>query len=58
MSLLKQNISRRRQVNTLQESELEAGNGKKYKVEAIRDSSVYTTEVVEDQPSGLYYLVI
>ena len=37
--------------------EFEAGNDKKYKVDGIWDSVVYTKESTTDQLPGLYYLV-
>ena len=40
-----------------QVTELEAGDSKKYKVEAIRDSAVYASESESSQLQGLYYLV-
>ena len=38
--------------------ELEAGDSKKYKVEAIRNSAVYASKSESGQLPGLYYLVM
>ena len=59
MSLLEQNITRKKQMNELflkPEPEFNASNNKKYEVEAIIDSIVYTKEAEGHLP-GLYYLV-
>ena len=59
MSLLEQNNTRKKRTNELfsePELEFDAGNNKKYKVEAIRDNTIYVKKVEEHSP-GLYYLV-
>lgn len=63
MSLLEQNIIRKGQVNKLDdkllepEREFEAGDKKKYKVEAIIDSAVYGQKT-NGLMLGLYYPVL
>lgn len=59
ISLLEQNITRKRQVNKLSEpeKEFETEDNKKYKVKTIINSIVYGKEV-NDQILGLYYLVL
>ena len=58
ISLLEQDISRKERVDKrVTELELEAGNSKKYEVEAIRDSTVYASKSESGQLPGLYYLV-
>ena len=54
MSLLEQNITRKRQVEIT--IELDKGNSKDYKVEVICNSVVYVREL-EGHLSSLYYLV-
>ena len=59
MSLLKQNTTRKGRMNELfpePEPEFDAGDNKKYKVEAIEDSAVYAKKAERHLP-GLYYLV-
>ena len=59
MSLLKKDTIRKRRINELfikPEPKFDAGNNKKYKVKAIKDSAVYTKEK-EGHLLGLYYLV-
>ena len=57
VSLLEQNTTNKGQVNDMQlDFEFEAGNGKEYKVDGIRDSVVYVRESTRQLP-GLYYLV-
>ncbi len=58
MSLLEQEITRKGRVDeTTSRLEFESdGNGKEYKVKAIRDSAVYARESEGHLP-GLYYLV-
>ena len=59
MSLLKEDITRKEQINKLfpePEPEFDAGNNKKYEVKVIIDSAVYTKEAERYLP-GLYYLV-
>ena len=59
MSLLEQDITRKGRVDK-KTSQLEFeddGEGKKYEVEAIRKSAVYTKESESGQLSGLYYLI-
>ena len=41
----------------VKELELEAGNSKEYKVEAVRDSVVYASKSESGQLPDLYYLV-
>lgn len=57
--LLKQDITRRKQVDKLSElkRELEAGNNKKYEVKIIIDSAVYDKKANNQLP-GLYYLIL
>ena len=57
VSLLEQNTIRKERVDKkVMELEFEAGDSKKYKVEAIWDSAIYARES-EDHLPGLYYLV-
>ena len=59
VSLLKQNTTKKEWMNKLfpeSEPEFDAGNNKKYKVQAIIDSAVYAKEAKGYLPS-LYYLV-
>ena len=57
MSLLEQDITRKRRVDKkVTELEFEAGDSKKYKMEAIWDSAVYDNKA-EGRLLGLYYLV-
>ena len=59
ISLLKQNTTRKKQINELflePEPKFDAGNNKEYEVEAIINSTVYAKEV-EEHLLGLYYLV-
>ena len=55
MSLIEQDITRKRQVNEKlpEPDKFEAGDNKEYEVEAIIDSAVYGPEA-ENQPPGLY----
>ena len=57
ISLLKQNITKKRQVNNKQ-LEFKAGNNEKYKVDSIENRVVYTRESATKQLSRLYYLVL
>ena len=58
MSLLEQDTTRKERVDKkVTELDFEAGNSKKYKVEAIRDNIVYTNESESGHPPGFYYLV-
>lgn len=60
MSLLKQNIIRKRQVNELLELKLELDNtreDKEYKVDTIKNNAVYA-KVIGGQLPELYYQVI
>ena len=58
VSLLEQNTTRKKRVyKWVTELELEAGNGKEYKVEAAWDNAVYASESELGQLPGLYYLV-
>ena len=54
--LLEQNTSRKERVNK-RVTELETGNNKEYKVEAIWDSAVYPSKSESGQLPGLYYLI-
>lgn len=56
MLLREQNIIKKRQVNNLLESEpkLDIGKDKKYKVKVIKNSAIYTTEVVRDKLPELH----
>ena len=59
MSLLKQETTRKERMNELfPESKpgFDAGNNKKYEVEAIIDSAIYAKEAERHLP-GLYYMV-
>ena len=59
MSLVKQNTTKKGQINELfpePEPGFDASNNKKYKVEAIKESTVYTKEAERHLP-GLYYLI-
>ena len=56
MSLLKQNITKKKRVEKI--PELYAGdNSKEYKIEKIQDSAVYAMELELGHLPGLYYLV-
>ncbi len=56
MSLLEQDIIKKGRVETA--IELDEGDSKEYKVEAIRDSAVYAKESESGQHlPGLYYLI-
>lgn len=58
MLLVKQDITKRRQLNDklVLELEFEVGNDKEYEVEAIKDSAVYVDTYQEKLPK-LYYLI-
>ena len=58
MSLLKQNTTKKRRVDKNM-TELDPGDNdsREYKVEVIRDSTVYVRESESDHLPGLYYLV-
>ena len=56
VSLLEQNTTKKEWVDK-QVTELKAGDGKEYKVEAIWDSAVYANKSESSQLPGLYYLV-
>ena len=58
VSLLKQDSTKKERVDErLKELELETGNSKKYKVEAIWDSTIYASKSESSQLPSLYYLV-
>lgn len=59
MSLLEYDIIRKEQVNELLNLKLELNirREKEYKVEAIKNSTIYITKTIVSQLSGLYYLV-
>ncbi len=61
VSLLEQEITRKRRVNNKSpsepEKEFEDGNNKEYKVELIIDSVIYSKEG-NDEMLDLYYLVL
>ena len=59
MSLLEQDTTTKKRINKLflePEPEFDAGNNKKYKVEAIKDSAIYAKEA-KKYLSGLYYQI-
>ena len=57
MLLLEQDIIKKKRVdNKVTKLDFKASNSKEYKVEAIRDSAVYTKEL-RDYLSGFYYLI-
>lgn len=56
MLLLKQDTIRKRLVNKFLELEFDVGEDKRYKVEAIKDSTVYN-KTLKNQLLALYYLV-
>ena len=56
MSFLEQDTTRKGRINEFSAPELEPGDNKEYKVEAIRDSAVYAKEA-NGHLLGLYYLV-
>ena len=59
MSLLEQdNIKKGRVDENVTEFDFEAGNNKKYQVEAIWDSVVYTNKLERGHLLGLYYLIV
>ena len=56
--LLEQDTTKRERVDKwVMKLELEAGNSKEYKIEAIWDSAVYVSKLWSGQLPGLYYLV-
>ena len=58
MSLLEQNITRKRQIDKKKAKQLEfeaGGNNKEYKIESICDSAVYTKKSETGHLLGLYY---
>ena len=58
VSLLEQNITKKRQVNDMQlDFEFKAGNDMEYEVDGIWDSAIYAKELTISQLPGLYYLV-
>lgn len=59
MSLLKQNIIKKRRVNKLLKLELalDVGDDREYEIEVIKNSTVYA-KAIEDQLSRLYYLIL
>ena len=62
MSLLKQDITKKRQVDNKAllelEKKLEVYDDKEYEVKIIIDSVVYGQQVNSNQMPGLYYLVL
>ena len=59
MSLLEQDTTRKGQINELflePEPEFDVGNNKKYIVEEIKDSTIYTKKAKKHLP-GLCYLI-
>ena len=58
VSLLEQKNTRKERVDKqVKKLELEAGDSKKYEIEAISNSAVYATKSESGQLLGLYYLV-
>lgn len=59
ISLLRQNITKKRQVNKLFDPEpaLDIKEDNKYKVEIIKNSAIYANENTRGQFSRLYYLI-
>lgn len=59
MSLLEQDTNRKREVDR-DITKLDVNNNKsrKYKIEAIWDSAVYTKELKSGYLLGLYYLIL
>ena len=58
VSLLERDTTKKERVyKQLTKLELEAGDNKEYKVEAIWDSAVYVSKLESGQLLGLYYLV-
>ena len=57
MSLLKQDTTRKGQIDKTIQLEFQVDNDKGYKVEGIRDSVVYAMELEADHLLGLYILV-
>lgn len=57
VSLLEQNITKKRQADKEIEIELEAGNNIKYELEAIWDSMVYAQKLTAGHLPDLYYLI-
>ena len=58
MSLLEQDTTRKERIDeNVTNVEFDAGNSKKYKMEAIRDSMVYAMELESGHLPSLYYLV-
>lgn len=58
MLLLEQDIIRKKQVDKNNIIELDIGNNKKYKIEAIYNSMVYAKESKLEHQLGFYYLVL
>lgn len=56
ISLLKQDITRKGQVNKTSQPELDKGDSNEYKFETIHDNEVYINKL-EGHLLGLYYLV-
>ena len=59
MLLLEQNTTKKKRMNKLflkSKPKFDAGNNKKYKIEAIKDSNIYVKETKKHLP-GIYYLV-
>ena len=57
VSLLEQDITRKRRVDDENATELDTDNSEKYKVEAIWDNAVYVRESESGHLQGFYYLV-
>ena len=58
VSLLEQDTTRKEQIDeNVTELEFDAGDNKKYKIEAIWDSAIYTMKLELGNLPGLYYLV-
>lgn len=58
MSLLEQDIISKKRVNKLElKLKLKVSKNKEYKVEVIKNNTLYINEAAGDQLPGLYYLV-
>lgn len=57
MSLLEYDIIKKGWISNKKIVELDANNYKEYIIEVIKDSIIYTREVVENQLLKLYYLI-
>ena len=57
ISLLKKDITKKKQIKKFTVSKFETGDNKEYEMEAIQDSAIYTKET-DGYLLELYYLVV